>query len=312
MGDRGGRPGSLIELIVKLLIESGDACMLEERLVKALVEMGKRKDSVERSIEIAIKRGRVERCIRAEGVFICLSDQKILKHREDVLSILEDIYLKLAYPTVASPMKKYKPTPEVDRDRLLTSATEHLLSSETVLRHIEALTVFSEYAGSYREGFMKACMVKARSLYPDLKDLKAIESIATRLRDAIWHAVRNRDHAYQIIEDLSKEIASIFSLLSGKQGEIAKALRDLYDYLGDALPLYVGLEVLRDEWLRYTREVILDTIKVVVEEGKLIGGCSICSKGVGEEDAWKARVQEELRRMLEAYILPPPPTIKGY
>jgi hypothetical protein len=299
MGGKGGKPGSLIELIVKLLIERGEACMLEKELVQALVERGKRSDSVERSIEIAIKRGRVERCIRAEGVFICLSDQKILKHREDVLSILEDIYLKLAYPTVASPVKKYKPVPEVDRDRLLTSAAEHLLSNETVLHHIEALRVFSEYARSYREGFMKACMVKARSLYPDPKDLKAIESIATRLRDAIWHAVRNRDHAYQIIEDLSREIASNFGLLSGKQGEIAKALRDLYDYLGDALPIYVGLEVLRDEWLRYTREVVLDTIKVVVEEGKLIGGCSICSKGVGEEDVWKAMMLRELRSILE-------------
>jgi hypothetical protein len=299
MGGRGGRPGSLIELIVKLLVESGDACMLEERLVKALVDMGKRKDSVERSIEIAIRRGRVEKCIRADGTFIRLSDFKILKHREDVLSILEDIYLKFTYPTVPSPVKKYKPAPEVDRDRLLNLAAEHILSSETVLRHIEALVVFSEYAGSYREGFMKASMVKARSLYPNPKDLKAIEGIATRLRDAIWHAVRNRDYAYQIIEDLSREIAGSFSLLSGKQGEIAEALRDLYDYLGDALLIYAGFEVLREEWLRYTRGVIIDTVKILVEEGKLIGGCSICSKGVGEEDVWKARMLRELRSILE-------------
>jgi hypothetical protein len=301
----GGRPGSLIKSIEKLLTESEDGCMLEEVLVRTLEEMGKRRDSILRSIERGIKRGRFEKCIRADGTFICLTHPMVLRpkectidHRGCVLSVLEDVYLNWRHygrPTI----KKYGPVPSVDMDKLLNSAAEHILSNETVLHYIEALVVFSEYAGSYREGFMKACMVKARSLYPNPKDLKAIEGIAVRLRDAIWRAVENRDYAYQIIEDLSREIAGGFSLLSGKQGEIAEALRDLYDYLGDALPLYAGFEVLREEWLRYTREVTLDTVKILVEEGKLIGGCSICSKGVGEEDVWKARMLRELRSILE-------------
>jgi hypothetical protein len=297
---------------MQLLLQERDLCAEEDELINKVVEMSgvkdrrkvekKKVESIRRSINIGFNKGLFVRMERVhEGrvkKFVCLADPEIREHRERLLSILEDIYLKLTYPTVASPVKKYKPIPEVDRDRLLTSAAEHLLSSETLLHHIEALVVFSEYAGSYREGFMKACMVKARSLYPNPKDLKAIEGIATRLRDVIWRAVENRGYAYQIIEDLSREVAGRFSLLSGRQDEIAEALRDLYDYLGDALPLYVGFEVLREEWLRYTREVILDTIKVLVEEGKLIGRCSICSKEVGEEDVWKARMLRELKSIL--------------
>jgi hypothetical protein len=63
------RPGSLIELIEKLLAESEDGCMLEEVLVRTLEGMGKRRDSILRSIEAGIRRGRFEKCIRADGIF---------------------------------------------------------------------------------------------------------------------------------------------------------------------------------------------------------------------------------------------------
>jgi hypothetical protein len=115
------RPGSLIELIEKLLAENEDGCMLEEELVRTLEGMRKRRDSVLRSIEAGIRRGRFEKCIRADGIFICLTHPKVLRpkdcivdHRGCVLSVLEDVYLNfrhLGRPTV----KSTGPSPQLIR-----------------------------------------------------------------------------------------------------------------------------------------------------------------------------------------------------
>jgi hypothetical protein len=315
---RAGRPGELINLIVRVLLESKDNCVKKMELVRKLVkEHERRVDSVERSLEIAFKRGKIKFVDRiVNGVretFVCLEDPEIVEHKEYVLSILEDIYLRMTSRGPLVEVKMYEPVSDARRRRgLLLSVVDHLLNVEEVFRATEFLVVLSEHADSYLGGAEKACMVKARELCPGLRDPKSIMWVARKLCEALREMVKHPGFEDQIVSGMSEGIASNYDLLRGKQDKIARALRELYDYIGYALQLEGELDRFRERQRGAVREVIFNTIKDMVEEGKLIGKCYLCGREAGGEDVWEARVREELRRMLEVYILPPPPAIRNY
>jgi hypothetical protein len=315
---RAGRPGELIKLIVKVLLESPDNCMKKKELVSKLTkEYGKRVDSVERSLKIAFKRREIKFVDRfVSGVretFVCLEDPEIIKHKEYILSILEDIYLRMTSRGPLAEVKMYEPVGDAKRRRgLLLSAVDHLLSVGEVLRAVELLVVLSEHADSYLGGVEKACMVKARELCPGLRDPKSIMWVADRLREALREMVEHTGFEDQIVSSKSEEIASSYDLLRGKHDKIAKALRELYDYIGDALRLGRELGRFRERQRDAVREVVFNTIKDMVEKGKLIGKCPLCDRVVSEEDIWEVKVRIELKRILEGYVLPGVPRITGY
>jgi hypothetical protein len=304
----GGRPYSLIKLIEGLLIESRDNCMEEDKLVEILKgePYRKREDSVRRSIEIGVVRlKRLAWKIIGNRRLVCLANQEVLKHKERLLSILEDVCLNLTYPTGSSPTKKYEPVPEVDKPRLLTSLAEHLLADKTVLSAVRDLIALSRFASSYCDRFMKLCIDKARKLCP-----RHAESFADRLRSAVRIMVKNRDHVDQIVEDLSREIRGNFGLPHGMEGKIAEALRELYEYFGDALLLCDEISIVYDAESRNAVDKILNVVKNLAVEGRLVGRCSICgTAGYDKEEV------EQLKSILERYLKPPPPPsliIKNY
>jgi hypothetical protein len=314
---RGGRPYSLIKLIEELLLKREDNCEEEGKLVGILTgePYGKREDRIRSSIEIGIRRGRFKKVIRATGTFICLEDPEIIEHKEYVLSIMEDISFRIARiskePFVE--VKRYKPIYDVKkRSGLLISVVDHLLSDKTVFHAVEFLVVLSEHADSYLGGVEKACMVKVKELCPGLRDPKSIMWVADRLCEALREIVNHSGFEDQIVSGKSEGIASSYDLLRGKQDKIAEALRELYEDIGDALRLEGELSRFRGRQRDAVREAIFNTVKDMAENGKLTGKCNLCGREAGREDAWEARVREELKRMLEAYILPPPPTIKSY
>ena len=62
---RAGRPGELIKLIVKVLLERPDNCMEEEELVNELKrKYRKRADSVKRSLGVAFEGRKIKYCKR--------------------------------------------------------------------------------------------------------------------------------------------------------------------------------------------------------------------------------------------------------
>jgi hypothetical protein len=315
---RAGRPGELIKLIFKVLLERPDDCMEEEELVNELKrKYRKRADSVKRSLGVAFEGRKIKYCKRfkngVEKTFVCLEDPEIVKHKEYVLSIMEDIYLRMTSRGPLAEVKMYEPVSDAKRRRgLLISVVDHLLSVEKVFRAAEFLAVLSEHADSYLRGVEKACMVKAKELCPGLRDPKSIMWVADRLCEALREMVRHTGFEDQILSSKSEGIASSYDLLRGKQDKIAETLKELYDYIGDALRLEGELSRFRDRQRDAVREVILNTIKDMIEEGKLIGKCNLCDREAGRGDVWEARVREELRRMLEVYVLPLPPAIRSY
>jgi hypothetical protein len=315
---RASRPGGLIKLIVKVLLERSDNCMKEKELVNKLTqEYGKRADSVKRSLEIAFKRRKIKFVDRFEkGVretFVCLEDPEIIKHKEYVLSIMEDVYFRMTSREPLAEVKMYELVSDAKRRRgLLLSAVDHLLSVEEVFHATKFLVVLSEHADSYLRGVEKACMVKARELCPGLRDPKSIMWIAYKLREALRETVEHTSFEDQIVSSMSEGIAGSYDLLRGKQDKIAKALRELYDYIGDALRLGRKLDRFRERQRDTVREVIFNTIKDMVEKGKLIGKCPLCDRVVSEEDVWEVKIRIELKRILEGYVLPGVPRITGY
>jgi hypothetical protein len=315
---RAGRPGELIKLMVKVLLERPDNCMEEEELVDELKQRyRKRADSVKRSLKTAFKGRKIKYCKRFENgvekTFVCLEDPEIVKHKEYVLSIMEDIYLRMTSRESRAEVKMYELVSDAKRRRgLLISVVDHLLSVEEVFRATEFLAVLSEHADSYLGGVEKACMVKAKELCPGLGDPKSIMWVADRLCEALREMVNHSGFEDQIVSSKSEGIASSYDLLRGKQDKIAETLKELYDYIGDALRLERELDRFRDRQRDAVREVVFNTIKDMVEEGKLIGKCNLCDREAGRGDVWEARVREELRRMLEVYVLPLPPAIRSY
>ena len=226
---------------------------------------------------------------------------------------MEDIYLRMTSRGPLAEVKMYEPISNAKRRRgLLISVVDHLLSVEKVFRATEFLAVLSEHADSYLRGVEKACMVKAKELCPGLRDPKSIMWVADRLCEALREMVRHTGFEDQILSSKSEGIASSYDLLRGKQDKIAETLKELYDYIGDALRLEGELSRFRDRQRDAVREVILNTIKDMIEEGKLIDKCNLCDREAGRGDVWEARVREELRRMLEVYVLPLPPAIRSY
>jgi hypothetical protein len=295
----GGRPYSLIKLMEGLLIESRDNCMEEDKLVEILKgePYRKREDSVRRSIEIGVTGEKFGRMVIGNKTLICLADREVLNHKERLLSILEDVYLNLTYPTGSSPAKKYQPVPEVDKPGLLTSLAEHLLADETVRSAVGDLIALSRFASSYCDGFMKLCTGKARKLCP-----RHAESFADRLKSAVRIMVKNRDHVDRVVEDLSREIRGNFNLPHGMEGRIAEALRELYEYFGDALLLCDEISIVYDAEFRRAVDKILNVVKSLAVEGRLVGRCSICgTAGYDKEEV------ELLKSILERYLKPPPP-----
>lgn len=310
----GGRPYSLIKLIEGLLLESRDNCMEEDRLVEILKgePYRKREDSVRRSIEIGVKGEKFGRMVIGSRTLICLADREVLKHKERLLSIQEDVYLNLTYPTGSSPAKKYQPVPEVDKPGLLTSLAEHLLADETVRSAVRDLIALSEFASSYCDWFMKLCTGKARKTGKagKLCPPRHAESFADRLRSAVRIMVKNRDHVDRIVEDLSREIRGNFGLPHGMEGKIAEALRELYEYFGDALLLCDEISIVYDAEFRRAVDKILNVVKSLAVEGRLVGRCSICGTA-----GYDRREVELLKSILERYLKPPPPPsfiIKSY
>ncbi len=303
---KGGRPHSLIKLIEGLLLESKDNCREEEELVRTLREKyGKREDSVRRSIEIGVRRlKKFAWKIIGDRKLVCLADQEVLEHKKRLLSISEDVYLNLIYPTGSSPTKKYQPVPEVDKPGLLTSLAEHLLADETVRSAIGDLLALSEFASSYCDGFMKLCIGKARKLCP-----RYVSNFADRLRSAVRIMVKNRDHVDQIVEELSREIRSNFGLPHGMEGRIAEVLRELHDYFGDALLFCDEISIAYNACSRSAVDKILNVVKSLAVEERLVGRCSIC----GTTD-YDRREVERLKSILEWHLKPPPPspTIRSY
>jgi hypothetical protein len=304
---RGGRPYSLIKLIEGLLLESKDNCMEEGELIRILTEKpyGRREDSVRRSIEIGVRRlKKFAWMIIGDRKLVCLVDREVLEHKELLLSIVEDVYLNLTHPTGSSPAKKYKPVPEVNKPGLLTSLAEHLLADGTVRSAIGDLIVLSEFTSSYCDGFMKICTGKARKLCP-----RYVESFADRLRSAVRVMNKNRDHVDRIVEDLSKEMRGNFDLPQGVEGRIAEALREFYEYFGDALLLCDEISIVYDAWFRSAVDKILNVVKSLAVEGRLVGRCSIC--GTADYDRREVGL---LKSILERHLKPLSPSlvIKSY
>jgi hypothetical protein len=308
-------------VIVQLLLESKDLCapcVEEGELIKKVVEMSgvkderkveKKVESIRRSINAGFNKGLFVWMERVhEGKvkkFVCLADPEVLEHRKRLLSIAEDIYLKLTYPTGSSPTKKYEPVPEVDKPKLLTSLAEHLLADKSVRSAIGDLLALSQFASSYCDGFMKLCIDKARKLCP-----RHASNFADRLRDAVRVMVRNRDHVDQIVEELSRGIRGSFGLPHGMEGRIAEVLRELYEYFGDALLLCDEISIAYNACSRDAVDKILNAVKSLAVEGRLVGRCSICGK-----TDYDRREVEQLKSILQRYLEPPPPPsliIKDY
>ena len=119
-------PGSAIRKLVEVLEEQGDenGCMIKEQLLGLYKEVFcyTSEKPLYGVINRAIKQRKAYMIRTREGVILICSRRV---HERKLLSILEDIYLSRR----PNPIKKFKDEiPDVDRERFLIYAIQHLLS----------------------------------------------------------------------------------------------------------------------------------------------------------------------------------------
>jgi hypothetical protein len=320
-------PGTAIRKLVEVLERRGDenGCMLKEQLLGLhKKEFGyKSEKPLYGVINRAIKRRKVYVVETREGVMIC--SRRV--HERKLLSLLEDIYLS-GRP---SPRKKFKDEiPDVDKERYLIYAIQHLLSYEEVSSIVRP--DYRLISSSVKIGDTRLLQEAKRRL--SLRDLReaiefydnAIQKIVTLKAKTIAPRPELVDNIaeklYKVVRDINtindldllkvaEDVRSTYKLSVEKLPDIVKALKELHDLLRVLGDVFTFLSEIRNNHEKMYKELRVATFNVIrkaLEEGELRGECPLCGKPVHDDTEINL-----LKSILDIFLLPPNvPVIKSY
>jgi hypothetical protein len=330
-------PGSAIRRLVEVLEEQGDenGCMIKEQLLGLYKEVFcyTSEKPLYGVINRAIRRRKVYTIPSREGVMTC--SRRV--HERKLLSLLEDIYLS-GRP---NPRKKFKDEiPDVDKERYLIYAIQHLLGYEEVSSIVRpnyslisnvvklgdtrllqeakrrlSLRDLREAIELYDSAIRKIVTLKAKTIAPrpELVD-DIVEKLYKIVRD-----INTIDDLNRLIDELNelkvfKDVVASTRLINSYKLsllEMLPALKELHDFLWVVGDVFTFLNEIRNDHEKMYEELRATTFNVmkkVLEEGELRGECSLCGRPV--HDDFEINL---LKSILDIFLLPPNvPVIKSY
>jgi hypothetical protein len=325
-------PGTAIRKLEEILEKEGDenGCMTKKKLLGLHKEVFgyKSEKPLYGVINRAVKRRKVYVVETREGVMIC--SRRV--HERKLLSLLEDIYLS-GRP---NPKKKFKDEiPDVDKERYLIYAIQHLLSYEEISNTISniigpdyrlisnavklgdirllqeakrrlSLRDLREAIEFYDNAIQKIVTLKAKTIAPRSE---LVDEIAGKLRDIVRDmdidSIRAVGTSY-VVHSVSEDIMKTYKLPAERRLQIIEAVREILDFLKILGDVYEFLYEIRNNHERMYRELRLTTFNVIrkaLEEGELRGECSLCGKPPVHGD-FEINL---LKSILYIYLLPPTP-----
>jgi hypothetical protein len=284
-------------------------------------------------IRRAVERGRAYTIETREGVMIC--SRRV--HERKLLSLLEDIYLS-GRP---NPRKKFKDEiPDVDKERYLIYAIQHLLGYEEVSSIVKpdyrlisnavklgdirllqearrrlSLRDLREAIEFYDSAIQKIITLKAKTIAPRPE---LVDDIAEKLYKVV-RDINTIDDLNRLIDELNelkvfKDVVASTRLINSYKLsllEMLPALKELHDFLWVVGDVFTFLNEIRNDHEKMYEELRATTFNVmkkVLEEGELRGECSLCGRPV--HDDFEINL---LKSILDIFLLPPNvPVIKSY
>jgi hypothetical protein len=311
-------PGSAIRRLMEELERCGgeNGCMLKERLLSLHGEVFgyKSEKPLYGVIKRAIERRKAYTIRTREGVMIC----SMRVHERKLLSILEDIYLSRR----PNPIKKFKDEiPDVDRERYLIYAIQHLLSYEEISSIVRpdyrlisnamklgdtrllqeakrrlSLRDLREAIRFYEDAIQKIVTLKAKTIAPQPE---LVEWIAEKLRSVV-SSIKDVNTFDMVVREAAEDIMRTYKLPAERLPQIVGALKEIFDLvriLGDVYEFLHEIKNNHERMYRELKSTSFNVIKRALEEGELKGECSLCGKPVHDDF--------EIDLLGEVILLPP-------